>query len=211
MALWLEADRMASFKVSEDVLKTERNVVKEEWRLRYANQPYGAMTSDLLSTAFTKHNYRWTPIGDMDQLAAAKAEELQAFHERYYVPNNACLIIAGSFDVSEAKEYVKKYYGWIPRGKEIVRVAQPEPVQTEYREKIVTRPDVRVTRTMMAYKSPDYRSDDNLGTPELRRAAVLGGHLQHVARDLRPHNNGAHNQQLQHSWAVELHILVTPT
>lgn len=162
MALWLEADRMASFKVSEEIFKTERNVVKEEWRLRYANQPYGKMSQDLLALAFTTHNYRWTPIGDMDQLAAAKTEELQAFHDHYYVPNNACLIIAGQYDVSQAKEWVHKYYSWIPKGADIVRVTKPEPQQTAPREKIVTRPDVPFTRVNMAYKGPDYRSDDNL-------------------------------------------------
>lgn len=172
MALWLEADRMASFKVSEDVFKTERNVVKEEWRLRYANQPYGKMTQDLLALAFKTHNYRWTPIGDMDQLAAAKTEELQAFHDRYYVPNNACLIIAGQYDVSQAKEWVRKYYGWIPKGTEVQRVTQPEPQQTEAREKIVKRPDVPFTRVSIAYKSPDYRNDDNLSLELL--TTILG-------------------------------------
>lgn len=172
MALWLEADRMASFKVSEDVFKTERNVVKEEWRLRYANQPYGKMTQDLLALAFKTHNYRWTPIGDMDQLAAAKTEELQAFHDRYYVPNNACLIIAGQYDVSQAREWVRKYYGWIPKGADVQRVSQPEPQQTEVREKIVKRPDVPFTRVSIAYKSPDYRNDDNLALELL--TTILG-------------------------------------
>lgn len=162
MALWLEADRMASFKVSDEIFQTERNVVKEEWRLRYANQPYGKMTQDLLALAFNTHNYRWTPIGDMDQLAAAKTDELQAFHDLYYVPNNACLIIAGQYDLSQAREWVRKYYGWIPKGADIVRVTQPEPEQTAPREKIVTRPDVPFTRVSMAYRSPEYRSDDNL-------------------------------------------------
>jgi zinc protease len=172
MALWLEADRMASFKVSDEIFKTERNVVKEEWRLRYANQPYGKMTQDLLALAFTTHNYRWTPIGDMDQLAAAKTDELQAFHDRYYVPNNACLIIAGQYDVSQAKDWVRKYYGWMPKGADIQRVTKPEPEQTESREKIVTRPDVPFTRINMLYKSPEYRSDDNLALELL--TTILG-------------------------------------
>ncbi|RYG87881.1 insulinase family protein, partial [bacterium] len=112
LALWLEADRLASFKVADDVLATERNVVKEEWRLRYANQPFGPQSQDLFKLAFKVHNYKWTPIGDMDQLARAVTSELQDFHDRYYVPNNACLIIAGQFDVAQAKAWVKQYYGW---------------------------------------------------------------------------------------------------
>ncbi len=162
MALWLEADRMASFKVSDEIFKTERSVVKEEWRLRYANQPYGKMTSDMLNLIFKVHNYRWSAIGDMDQLAAAQAPELQAFHDRYYIPNNACLIIAGQYDISQAKQWVHKYYGWIPKGADVVRVTKPEPAQSEPRELTVVRKDVPFTRVSMAYRSPDYRSDDNL-------------------------------------------------
>src|SRR5438093_10556547 len=63
MVLYLEADRMASFKVSDEIFKTERRVVAEEWRMRYANQPYGSLFSDLVKTAFTTHAYRWTTIG----------------------------------------------------------------------------------------------------------------------------------------------------
>jgi zinc protease len=116
MALWLEADRMASFKVGDDVLATERNVVKEEWRLRYANQPFGAMSQDLFGLAFKTHNYKWLPIGDMDQLAMAQTSELQDFHDRFYTPNNACLVVAGQFDVGQAKRWVRDYYAWIKPG-----------------------------------------------------------------------------------------------
>ena len=162
MALWLEADRMASFKVSDDVFVTERNVVKEEWRLRVANQPYGTMSQDLFALAFGTHNYRWLPIGDMDQLAAAKAEELQRFHDRYYLPNNAVLAIAGQFDIAQARQWVREYYGWIPAGPKVQRVTKPEPQQTRSREKVVTRPNLPFPRVSMAWKSPDFRNDDQL-------------------------------------------------
>src|SRR3954452_16384425 len=68
MALYLEADRMASFKVSDTIFQTERKVVSEEWRMRTANPPLGTLFQDFLKTAYTAHSYRWTPIGDMDQL-----------------------------------------------------------------------------------------------------------------------------------------------
>jgi zinc protease len=172
MALWLEADRMASFKVSDDVFKTERNVVKEEWRLRVANQPYGTMSQDLFAQAFKTHNYKWLPIGDMDHLAAAQTQELQDFHDRYYVPNNACLIVAGQFDVEQAKQWVEKYYGWIPKASDIQRVSKPEAPQTETRSKIVSRPNLPFARVSMAYKSPAYRSDDHLALELL--STILG-------------------------------------
>lgn len=162
MALWLEADRMASFKVSEPVFVTERGVVKEEWRMRYANQPYGPMSQDMFGLAFTQHHYRWTPIGDMDQLARSTTQELQDFHDRYYVPNNACLIVAGQFDIDQARQWIRQFYEWIPAGPKIERETPAEPEQTEYREKTVYREQVPLPRVSMAWKSPAYGSDDHL-------------------------------------------------
>src|SRR5205085_1558009 len=133
MALYLEADRMASFKVSDSIFQTERKVVSEEWRMRYANQPYGPLFADFVKTAYKNHSYRWTTIGDMDQLKAAKSAELQEFFNKYYVPNNASLIIAGDIDVDQAKQMVRKYFGWIPRGADVQRDIPQEPEQTETR------------------------------------------------------------------------------
>lgn len=160
MALWLEADRMASFKVNDEIFKTERKVVAEEWRMRYANQPLGPVFADLLKTAYTTHSYRWTPIGDMDQLAQSTSRELQEFFNTYYVPNNACLVIAGDIDVDQTKQWVHKYFAWIPRGADVPRNMKPEPEQTEARRKVVTKPNVPLTNLYMAYKIPDYKSPD---------------------------------------------------
>jgi zinc protease len=173
MALWLEADRMASFRVSQPVLETERNVVHEEWRQRYGNQPYGTMFQDLFKTAFQTHNYTWMPIGDMEQLAQSTPQELQDFHDLYYVPNNATLIIAGKFDLNEARQWVEQYFGWIPRGQDIVRATKPEPVQTEPRSKIVYPGNIPVGRMMLAWKTPDYSSEDHLKLDLL--GSILGG------------------------------------
>src|SRR5215217_6165749 len=120
MALYLEADRMSSFKVDENIYKTERKVVAEEWRIRQ-NRPYGTLYEDFLKNVFTTHSYRWTPIGNMDHLKAAAVNELQDFFNTYYLPNNAVLVVAGDIDVPSTREMVKKYYGWIPRGPEVPR------------------------------------------------------------------------------------------
>ena len=136
MALYLEADRMASFKVSEDIYKTERKVVAEEWRIRQ-NKPYGTMYEDFLKNAFKAHSYRWTPIGNMSHLAAAPVSELQEFFNTYYLPNNAVLVVAGDIDVDAAKKMVHRYYAWIPKGPEVKRAIPQEPTQTEAREATV--------------------------------------------------------------------------
>lgn len=202
MALYLEADRMASFKVNDQIFQTERKVVAEEWRMRYANQPTGPMFQDLLKTAFTTHSYRWTPIGDMDQLRQASTSELQEFFNTYYVPNNACLVIAGDIDIAQTKQWVAKYFGWIPRGPDVVRRAQPEPQQTEPRELIVEKAGVPLTRMYMAYKTVDYRSDDHLALSVLGdilssgRTGRLDAALVNVDKPLC-NAVGAGNWQLQ--------------
>ena len=133
-ALYLEADRMASFKVSDEIFGTERKVVAEEWRMRYMNQPYGRIFEDFQKSAYKSHSYRWTPIGDMDQLRASRSDELQDFFNTYYVPNNAILVVAGDIDTPAAKAMVNKYFAWIPAGPDVHRDIPVEPPQTTARE-----------------------------------------------------------------------------
>jgi zinc protease len=172
MALYLEADRMASFKVSDPIFQTERKVVSEEWRLRYANQPYGPMFADFVKAAYKNHSYRWTTIGDMDQLKAATSSELQDFFNKYYVPNNACLVISGDIDVDQTKQWVKKYFGWIPKGADVTRDIQPEPEQAETRRSEVFK-QVPLATLMMGYKTTNYTDDDHYALGLL--GEILGG------------------------------------
>jgi zinc protease len=160
MTLWLEADRMASFKVSDEIFQTERKVVAEEWRMRM-NRPYGSMYEDFLKTAFQKHSYRWTPIGDMDQLRRASSNELQDFFNTYYVPNNATLVIAGDFEQAEAEKLVEKYYGWIPKGPNPPRdKIEAEPEQTAPRDLTVPQ-RVPLPAVVVGWHIPPYKSDDH--------------------------------------------------
>src|SRR3954469_15747219 len=161
MALYLEADRMASFKVSDPIFQTERKVVSEEWRMRYANQPYGPMFADFVKTAFKNHSYRWTTIGDMDQLRLAKSAELQDFYNKYYVPNNACLMIAGDIDAAQTKEQVRKYFGWIPKGSDVQRDIAQEPEQTETRRIEVYKKEVPLATIQIGWKTTNYTDDDH--------------------------------------------------
>lgn len=159
-ALYLEADRMASFKVSDVIFATERKVVAEEWRMRNQNQPYGRIYDDFQRAAFTTHSYRWTPIGNMDQLRAARSSELQDFFNTYYLPNNAVLVIAGDIDPAAAKAMVHKYFGWIPKGPPVPRDIPVEPKQTAPRfvEVAYRAP---LPRVMIGYHVPGYRSEDH--------------------------------------------------
>ena len=160
MALWLEADRMSSFKVSDQIFQTERKVVAEEWRMKQ-NRPYGNLFEIFLKNAYTTHSYRWTPIGNMDQLKAARSNELQDFFNTYYVPNNATLVIAGDIDVAKAKASVKRFFGWIPKAPAPPRGqihAEPEQTQARTAE---TDEAVPLTVMMIGYHIPPYTSDDH--------------------------------------------------
>jgi zinc protease len=171
MCLYLEADRMSSFKVTDEIYQIERKVVAQEWMLKQ-NKPYGNLYEDLFKTAFTKSSYQWTPIGNMQQLLAAPAAELQDFFNTYYVPNNAVLVIAGDVDVKAARAMVQKYFAWIPAGAPVHQTSPIEPPQTQSRS--VNTPDrlARLTAVVMGYHVPPYKSDDNYALSVL--SAILG-------------------------------------
>ncbi len=171
LALYLEADRMASFRVSDHIYRTERNVVTEEWRMML-NRPYGTLWQDLCDLLFTQHPYRWTPIGDMNHLRRAGPAELQDFFNRYYVPRNAVLVIAGDVEVDRAQALARRYFGWIPGGTPVDRDLPPvaEPDGPRRRE---VRYRVPLARVMVAWPAARYASDDVYGLDLL--ATILGG------------------------------------
>ncbi len=118
LALWLEADRLANLVVTAENFEREREVVKEERRMRIDNQPYqnGVLTLDTLIADWPPYNH--TVIGSMDDLDAATAEDVMEFFHQYYVPNNATVIVAGDVTVKQVRALADEYFGDIPRGAE---------------------------------------------------------------------------------------------
>jgi len=114
MALWLEADRMATLRIGRDVFEREREVVKEERRMRVENQPYGRLSEIVNGFAFTVHPYRHSTIGSMADLEAASVDDVREFYRTFYVPANATVTIAGDVDSRSAAELAAKYFGRIP-------------------------------------------------------------------------------------------------
>src|SRR5262245_20687155 len=104
LAIWLEADRMASLRIDRDTFVNEREIVKEERRMRVDNQPYGRLTEMLYDNAFTTHPYKHPTIGSMEDLEAASVDDVRDFYQTYYVPENATAVIVGDFDMVKAKE-----------------------------------------------------------------------------------------------------------
>jgi len=137
LVLWLEADRLASLRIDEKVFKTEREVVKEERRMRIENQPYGRLQEIIAEQAFAVHPYKHPVIGSMQDLDAASVDDVREFFRTYYVPGNATAVLVGDFDPKEALALVTQYLGRVPASdKPVPRDIPKEPPQTK--EKRVT-------------------------------------------------------------------------
>ncbi len=139
LALWIESERMLHNRIDETGVETQRQVVKEERRMRYDNQPYGSLFEQLCKMVFAGTSYEWTPIGSAQYIDEAKTEEFREFWKTYYMPNNATLVIAGSFKPDEAKKLVEDYFGEIKKGtlppRPVVNVKPPEkPMLLEVKE-----------------------------------------------------------------------------
>ena len=131
LVLWLEADRLATLRIEEDVFKTEREVVKEERRMRIDNQPYGRLNELIYGQAFTVHPYKHPTIGSMKDLEAASINDVRDFFRTYYVPNNATIVLVGDFNTKEAQDLVTRYLGRVPKSdRPVPRDIPKEPAQT---------------------------------------------------------------------------------
>jgi len=138
LVLWLEADRMASLRIDDAAFKTEREVVKEERRMRIDNQPYGRLNEIIYDAAFTVHPYKHPTIGSMKDLEAASIDDVRNFFRTYYVPENATLVLVGDFDTKEATSLVAQYLGRVAKAKQPVpRDIPQEPAQTKERRMTV--------------------------------------------------------------------------
>jgi zinc protease len=134
LLLWLEADRMATLRVDEQTFRNERQVVKEERRMRVDNQPYGRLQEYIYDHAFTTHPYKHPTIGSMADLEAATISDVRDFYNTYYVPENATLVLVGDFDSAQALELVTKYFAEVPKNSTpITRAIPKEPPQAKER------------------------------------------------------------------------------
>ena len=131
---WLESDRMLSLSFDPKVLEVQRKVVIEEFNQRYINQPYGDIWHKIREMIYKVHPYKWPTIGkDISHIETATMDLVKAFFKKYYVPNNAVLVIAGNIDATKAFSLAEKWFGPIPKGDEIVRSIPSEPKQMRKR------------------------------------------------------------------------------
>ncbi len=160
LGLWLESERMMHAKIEDIGVNTQREVVKEEKRLRNDNQPYGSLMQETFSRAFKVHPYRWQPIGSMEHLNNAKLSEFIDFYKTYYVPNNCVLSIAGDINIEETKKQIAAYFTDIPMGtKSINKPNVTEPaINGEIRAEI--EDNVQLPLLVQAYHTPKQGSEE---------------------------------------------------
>jgi len=161
LGLWMEADRLRQPIINQIGVDTQREVVKEEKRLNYDNRPYGNLLTSLQNNLFVKHPYRWTTIGTMDDLNSAKLNEFQDFFKKYYMPNNATLVVAGDFKVDQTKAWINEYYGSIPKGPEIKRVNIKEDPITQPKEVTWYDPNIQLPAYLFSYRVPGSRDKES--------------------------------------------------
>ncbi|MCS7036643.1 MAG: insulinase family protein [Saprospiraceae bacterium] len=153
-ALFLESDRMLDLRITRRAFETQRRVVIEEFKETCLSEPYGDMLHHLSDMLYRVHPYRWPVIGlTPEHVASATLEEVRAFYERWYAPNNAVLSICGPLKPDEAFALAEKWFGAIPPGPVPEHAIPEEPPQTAIVERTVEA-DVPVPAVFMAFRTP---------------------------------------------------------
>ncbi len=160
LALELEADRMQGLILDHNEFQTERDVVKEERRLRSEDDPQGALVEALFAHAFLSHPYHWPVIGWFADLEAMSLEDLQRHYDTFYSPNNATLVVVGDIKAETLLPTIKRLFEPIPRGPSPKQTLSPEPEQRGERRFFLKR-EAQVPFVMMGFRVPNYSSDDS--------------------------------------------------
>jgi predicted Zn-dependent peptidase len=185
LGLWLESDRMGFLlpAVTREKLDLQREVVMNERRQRVDNQPYGLAFERLHELLYPAgHPYRWPVVGYMDDLAAIGLDDVVAFFQRYYAPNNAVLTLAGDLSPGLALERVEVWFGSLPRGPEAPPAAVgPAPLDGERRAVLVD--DVRLPRVYLGYRVPPF-GDRGWYAADLLATALATGKASRLYEDL---------------------------
>ncbi len=161
LGLWLESERMLHPVINKIGVDTQNEVVKEEKRLRVDNNPYGKFFENVKKHLFVNHPYKHTTIGEMAHLDAASLDEFLAFNKKYYVPNNATLVVAGDIQIDATKKMIADYFGDIPRGNDIERVnIKEDPIVAAIKEKAYD-PNIQIPAVVAAYRTPAVKTRDS--------------------------------------------------
>ncbi len=181
--LWLESDRMTDLNLTQKGLDIQRNVVIEEFRQRYLNQPYGDIWMILRPLAYKKHPYRWPVIGkDISHIENITLDEVRSFYNEHYCPSNAILSIAGNVDEDKCFFLARKWFESSGRRKKLIRRLPSEPIRKKASEMSVTR-DVPYHEIIMVFGMCS-RDDGCYYTADLVSDLLAGGRSSRLYRNL---------------------------
>mgnify|MGYP006285644257 CR=1 FL=1 len=172
LGLWMESERMLHPVIDSIGIATQKDVVTEEMKQTRDNRPYGRLITETMARAYTTHAYKTDVLGADPHIRNATDEDIQAFHDMFYVPDNAVLVITGDIDIDQTKELVEKYFGDIPSGtgefNRPAKDAEP-PRTTELRDTVYD--NVQIPAIIQAYMIPAQ------GTPDFYAVEMLGSLL----------------------------------
>ena len=160
LGLWLESERMLHPVINQIGVDTQNEVVKEEKRLSVDNSPYGKFLENVKKNLFVNHPYKHTTIGEMEHLDAASLDEFLAFNKKYYVPNNAVLVVAGDIDIAKTKKMIADYFSTIPRGADVPRVnVKEEPIKAPIKA-LAYDANIQIPAVVTVYRMPSIKTRD---------------------------------------------------
>jgi zinc protease len=169
--LWAEAERLASLTVDDENFKSERAVVEEEFRQSILAPPNGRFFYAVDARSWNAHPYKRPGIGSIEDLDAATIDDVIKFHNSYYRPDNATLIVVGDFDQRQLDTWVDKYFGPIPKPNlALPRVNVTEPARSGEKRFVEYAPNVPLKGVALTFLAPSTKSDD---APALRMAATI--------------------------------------
>jgi zinc protease len=172
ISIELEADRMSNLIMDPKETLSERDVVMEERRMRYDDDPQSAVYEEVMSTAFKNNPYRWPVIGWMEDLKRITRDDIYSYYRQYYVPDNAMIIVAGNINVDEIMGKIEKAFGSIPAGSRISDPDIGEPEQFGERRSYIKK-EAELPYVLCAYRAPNMASEDSYALEVL--ATVLSG------------------------------------
>ena len=182
--LWAEAERMSSLAINDENFKSERDVVKEEYRQRIAANPYGEFSLAIDQKSFAAHPYKRPTIGNIAELDASRLPEVKAFHSTFYRPDNATLIVVGDFKPSDLEKWTKKYFGAVARPTtKIPRVTVTEPARKDDLHEVVSSAKAPLPAFALTYLAPSVRSTDEPAL-ELADEILSGGQSSRLYQSL---------------------------
>ncbi|MFY7810878.1 MAG: M16 family metallopeptidase [Flavobacterium sp.] len=160
LGLWMEAERMLHPVINQIGVDTQNGVIKEEMKQTADNRPYGSFLSEVTRNLFPTYTYKHRIIGSAEDLDNSKLDDFMAFHKKFYVPNNAVLIVAGDFNNADAKKWIEDYFGSIPRGADIVRTPINEAPITQQINATYEDANITIPAAIVAYRTPKFGTRD---------------------------------------------------